>query len=466
MKLTSHTAHRIFYCGLLLFSFITLIGHTQTPVLRPRPLTIDLANPQAGIEELSKDEKKKWKEIQKQKKKELKLKDKYYQYKWDSVQLANYEKYQQIQLPDSLPTKDLYSKDKLLEELKSKYNLPDTTTLTDLSDSSFVQQMPPDLQKALVQELASYTNLEIDSTWIISQDSLITMLTDSTHLLKDSIGNLSGQAAYTYGESAFQDKAEQHLGKYSDNSLAPADQQEEMMFSSYEDMIASEKYQELMASMPGKKKEIESALNDPTVDPQDLPIPESVFEGHEDQLAKAMATKTVVQQKSSCKEILKQLVNQDMTSIQEKTTIQRFSLSGYIQIAQYDPLLIDYSPNISFAITGRTRIGTGATGRVKFGNGPDDDKDLFGYRGFLEYDLFKNFYLHGEYERTGLIVKDLMSEVERRQWSDRWLLGLGMDIKLPSILKGTLLVLYNFESNLANSPNPRRFQIRYGVKLN
>ncbi|UXX79789.1 hypothetical protein N7E81_01535 [Reichenbachiella carrageenanivorans] len=456
----------------LILAFIFYISSCalwgQTPVLRPRPITIDLANPDAGLDNLSKEEKKKWKEIQKEKKKELKLQSKYYDYKLDSAQLAQYQKHQQLKQP---------SKEELTNLAKSQIvspqlpiDLPDSVDISQLNDSSYFENLSPEVKKKILDELALYTS----SYTQLSPDSLLQL----KQLLFDSLGN-SNDSAASYAQeqkkqmiqmassSTLETQAQNQMSNYGPTAeLATYQHEEDMMFDSYEEMIASDKYQNLMASMPGKKKEIESTLKDPNLNPEDLPIAGSVFSGHEKQLANAMSTQEVIRKKPSFKELLQTFFDQDMAGVQQESMIQRFSLTGQIQLSNYDPLFIDYSPSIAYAVTGKIRIGTGVTGRIKIGEGKDEEKKLFGYRGFMEYDIFKNIYLHGEYERTGMMVIDPISDVESRNWTDRWMLGLGTDIKMPGILKGTLLILYNFDDDLANSPNPRRFQVRYGVKLN
>lgn len=452
---------------LLFLLLISLTSWAQTPVLRPRPVTIDLANPKSNnLSELTKEEKKKWKEVQKQKKKELRLKDKLYEQMLDSAQLANYEKYNNgtLDKPDYSKTglknqlKSLTNEELALyqNQLKSQYGLPDSVDLTQINDSSYTQKFSPDIQDRIEQQLAPMLSGFTADSLLFSPDSLKAF---DPSALKPDHGS--------WTEQALEEQAQNQLAQNGNTSeLAGLQQQEQMMFSSYEEMIASDKYQELMKDMPGKKAEIENNIQNRSFDKEDLPIPKNVFAGQEDKLAAAMEAQTIIRKKPTFKELLGQFFNQDMASVKEKSTIQRFSLSGHVQFSNYDPLFIDYSPSIAYAFTGKARIGTGMTGRLKIGSGETDkETNLFAYRGFLEYDILKNIYLHGEYERTGLMVTDPLTDTESRLWTGRWLLGLGTDIKLPGILNGTILILYNFDDDLANSPNPRRFQVRYGVKI-
>lgn len=438
----------------------------QTPVLRPRPITIDLANPKAGVSDLSKEDKKKWKALQKQKKKDLKALNKYYDFKIDSAQLANYEKYKE-QKKDSSRFKSLAKNH--LDSQRPDLGFADSIDVTQLRDSAYLQNLSPDAKQKLQKELTLYTSEYTD----LSPDSLMQLKALFLDSIADSGDSTSAlvqaqkkQAMSQFSEDALEKQGQQQLTNYGPTSELEANNQEDMMFSSYEEMIQSEKYQELMTHAPGMKSDLEKSIQNPGLKAEDLPLAESVFAGQEEKLTQAMTAQKVVRQKPSFKDLLKQFISQDMESVQQKSIIQRFSLTGQIQLSNYDPLFIDYSPSIAYAMTGKIRIGTGVTGRIKIGKGEDDKDNLFGYRGFLEYDILKNIYLHGEYERTGLKVTDQQSDVESRVWTDRWMLGLGTDINIPGLLNGTLLILYNFDNDLASSPNPRRFQIRYGVKLN
>ncbi|WP_456459473.1 outer membrane protein [Reichenbachiella sp.] len=457
-----------FFLTLIFLTTLSLV-QAQTPVLRPRPITIDLANPKANTPALSKEDKKKWKAIQKQKKKELKSLDKYYDFKIDSAQLANYKKYEELKQKDDSAFFNHFTKDQL-DSYRPDLGFADSIDITQLGDSAYLESLSPDIKEELANELALYSSQYTD----LSPDSiqqLQELFLDSLAHSNDSTAALAQaqkkQLIEKFSNEALETQGQQQLSNFGPTSeLGTYQQEEQMMFSSYEEMIASDKYQELMASMPGKKAEIENFANEPTFDPENLPMAESIFAGQEEKLASAMSAKEVIREKPSFKDMLAEFFNQDMEGVQQKSMIQRFSLTGQIQLSNYDPLFIDYSPGIAYAITGKIRIGTGMTGRIKIGDGEDDQDNLFGYRGFAEYDILKNIYLHGEYERTGLKVTDPLSDLETRIWTDRWMLGLGTDIQMPGILKGTLLILYNFDDDLANSPNPRRFQIRYGVKLN
>ena len=471
----------------ILTIFIPFLSLGQTRVLQPRPIKIDLANPKAGFSDLSKEEKKKWKAIQKEKKATLKGQEKYYQDKIDSANLANYAKYQALDnnnlegsTRDNIKSISESYASPYKQQLKSKFNLPDTMQLDKLSDSSYVNQLNPELkasiQKEILAYVAQYTSLSPDSIQTLMDNGKYIYTPDGLLLTSDSLQNFQPQYRYYQDslQSAIAASATEHLetqamstlGQQGASSqLGAIGQEEQMMFSSFEEMIASDEYLKLMESMPGKKAEIEKGMSNPTINKADLPPLTNYFEGHEDELSTAVAALSLAQSKPSFKEVLAEFFNQDMEGVQEQKAIERFSLSGYIQISSYDPVMIDYSPNLSYGFTGKASVGAGVSGRIKFGDGPDDKKDLFAYRGFMEYDLFKGIYLHGEYERSGIKVADTLSDQTHREWSDRWLLGIGKDIKLKGFLDGSILILYNFDEDLENSPNPGRIQVRYGIKF-
>ncbi len=349
-----------------------------------------------------------------------------------------------LALPDSSSRQELDSISR--DSLQNQY-LTQGTTNTD----------------SLIRDQLKIDNAQYDSPYLALRDSTYRQNLDS--IARDSIQNvdLSMMAV---------SKLESRVSSYVEKSgyttgLADASQQEGMMFNSYEEMIQSNEYKDLMSTMPGKKADIESFAKNQAMNLENYPGLENVFKGHEKELTKALAVAKLAKEKPTWQEVLGELFNQDMKGIKEEPFKERFKITGQLQISQYDPILLDYSPGISYAITSKISLGTAVTGRVQIGKGnaTDDKKDLFGYRGYGEYDIFKGLYFHGEYERTGLMTDDPLTEEESRVWSDRWLIGIGKDIKMPGLLDGSILLLYNLDNNIQSSPTPKQWQVRYGVKF-
>lgn len=247
-------------------------------------------------------------------------------------------------------------------------------------------------------------------------------------------------------------------------SLPTEKNSSENVLASYEEMINSQQYKDIMKDIPGKKAEIEKAIETKEIKLDSLPIKPNFFLGKEQQLLDAQKKLALIKQKRSFMDVLRSFVNQDMESLEQKTFTQKFNLTGHIQIGGHDPLLIDYSPAIAYQFTGKASFGIGASGRVKIGNDSTKEEDLVAYRAFLDYKIVGNIFIHTEWENTGQKTLNTVTDQEERTWTNRWLLGLGKDFNFSPKVKGNILLLYNFNSE-NNTPHGQRFQVRYGFKI-
>lgn len=458
----------------------------QTKIFQPKPIKIDLGNINESVpKNLDRQAKKEWRNLRNRKKESLKSLNKMYAEKFDSIQhslqknqdrlkhlpdtstLFNsgrhvFTSYQQEYLGDDylslffdstyvqgqrLAIRDsLFKKQNLqwkqqLILLKKKYGIPDSLPFTNELDSAFLQgyQLPEEY---------------------VQNDSMY-------HQYANELGSLNDSLRYNYAtmtEALLTEKLQKRFNEQVVGGLRGFSGESKDILASYEEIIQAEQYKQMMADIPGKKLELEERIKDPEALTGDLPNYEKHFSGKYKILGTARKELEVVRKKHTFRDYLKYLFDQEMEAINEKTFTKRFNLSGYLQISGQKPLLLDYSPSIAYNATGKIAVGFGINGRLKFGQEPTEEEDLIGYRSFVEYKILKKIYIHGEFERTGLLQTDPITELSARKWSRRWLLGLGRDFKHRSGIMGSLLILYNF-NNDQEGPHDQTFQIRYGIKI-
>lgn len=472
------------YVVLILMVFYVLDVAGQTKVLHPKPLVIDLSKPrESAPKNLDRKAKKKWKALKKANRLEKKALNKLYAAKLDSIQeLTN------LQMPDAgilnyFPDSSAYSDYRLgildslklesdvyatseLQKLKRKYNIPDSLIH---NDSLHHKLFRP---KDAVPGFLAFDSLALDTTVVaVNRDNLMeTIDLDSSNVrfyeewthINDSLNHID----YT---ALSEQVAMQNIEKEFSSNLLPEElgagaMTNEDLLSSYQEAIGAEQYQELMSSMPGKKEELESRIKTQELSIDDIPVKPDFFAGKEKELLKAQEKLVIIKKKRAFKEFLKTLINQDMEGVKQQSFMERLALGGFIQVSGSKPVLVDYSPTVAYKVTSRIALGVGANGRFAIGDEPSDEKDMIGYRGFMEYDIIGRIYLHGEFERTGLQMEIAGTDSSVWDWTQRWLIGLGKDFSFGPKTQGSLLILYNL-NNGQPGPHSQNFQVRYGLKF-
>lgn len=464
----------------------------QTKVFQPKPIKIDLGNINESVpKNLDKQAKKEWRNLRKTKKKNLKSLNVMYAEKFDSIQhslqknhdrlkylpdtstLLNsghhvftsyqreylgddylslffdstYVQDQRLAISDSLFKRQNLQWKQQLTILKKKYGIPDSLPLTSQLDSVTLQGYK---DGQFAKPLDEY----------VQNDSVY-------HQYANELGMLNDSLRYNYvamTEDLLTEKLQQRFNEQVVGGLQGFPDETGDILTSYEEIIQADRYKQMMADIPGKKLELEERIKNPEALTEDLPNYGKHFSGKYKILATAKKELEVVKKKHTFRDYLKYLFDQEMEPHGEKKLTQRFNLSGYLQISGQKPLLLDYSPSIAYNATGKVAVGFGINGRLKFGQEPTEEEDLIGYRSFVEYKIMKKTYIHGEFERTGLLQTDPVTEHSARIWSRRWLLGIGRDFKHRSGIMGSLLVLYNF-NNDEEGPHSKTFQVRYGIKI-
>lgn len=104
---------------------------------------------------------------------------------------------------------------------------------------------------------------------------------------------------------------------------------------------------------------------------------------------------------------------------------------------------IDISPIVGYRITDKVMVGVGGTGQ--FFKRDSNTNRVFGGKLFARYDIFKNLFLHTEYERLSL----RSSGVEASSLFEGLLTGAGYQQRMgPGYFNA--MILYNWLDNASN----------------
>ena len=195
------------------------------------------------------------------------------------------------------------------------------------------------------------------------------------------------------------------------------------------------------------------------------------FAGQQEKLLAAQSKLTKLKQKMGKFGALNGDKLKKENEMKGKPLGERLVLGGNFQLHPGDLVSLDISPVVGYRWTKMFRIGLGGTYRTTFDEKEkfllSDEKEVFGYRGFVEHDIYKGFYAHGEYERLNgadLSKKNIQQDRRANTWRDGALLGLGKSYKIKNKIKGNVMVLYNFlydEQSLYNKP----WNLRFGFEL-
>lgn len=149
-----------------------------------------------------------------------------------------------------------------------------------------------------------------------------------------------------------------------------------------------------------------------------------------------------------------------------KTLGERLLIGGNFQVQPGEKVALDMSPQLAYRLTKYLNIGLGGTYRTSFDEKEkfwlSDEQESFGYRAFLEHDVIKGLFFHGEYERLRQPGK--ANDMEKSIWHKGALLGVGKHYKIRNKIKGNVMLLYNFLYDV-DGPYPKAWNIRFGFEI-
>ncbi len=194
------------------------------------------------------------------------------------------------------------------------------------------------------------------------------------------------------------------------------------------------------------------------------------FEGKSEELKTSIKSLDKYKNKYESVENVKDLSKIRTNAMKGKPFRERLTLGAYIQIQGSPRTAVDISPQIGYRLSGLFTWGIGATYRIYFDSdalSANIDDKVHGYRTYLNANVYKGFYLHGEYESIKTHVPNLIStsqDAGERLWVDGVLLGIGKQYSITRSIKGYAQVLHNFTYVLGESPYSKKIVFRFGIE--
>ncbi len=164
---------------------------------------------------------------------------------------------------------------------------------------------------------------------------------------------------------------------------------------------------------------------------------------------------------------LSELKDKPINPLKDQPAIERFIFGTNLQIHSGDPFGVDISPQVSYLVFPKLALGLGATYRVGIDTNSKNfltrENEVYGGRFFSDFALFKNIYLHAEYET---LRKTPIEEHLNYQVDNNLLGGLMMKFRISKNVNGNMQLLYNFldEDSFWNSPNRLIYRIGFEIK--
>ncbi len=153
------------------------------------------------------------------------------------------------------------------------------------------------------------------------------------------------------------------------------------------------------------------------------------------------------------------------TSLKGKSFRERLVIATNFQLLSIDPVAIDFSPQVGYKFNTRLAAGVGMMYRQTFSDTiPVISPTVFGYKGFVSYDVIKSFFAYGEFAQNspGIEVREGIS---KRIWKPAAILGIGRKFAVHKKIDMTVTALYNFLYRYPDPVYPRAFFVRVGFQL-
>ncbi len=148
---------------------------------------------------------------------------------------------------------------------------------------------------------------------------------------------------------------------------------------------------------------------------------------------------------------------------------KRFAFGINMQIASGNPLIMNVAPQITYLFMPEFRFGIGAIYSIEVN--VDDRYKLsarqinHGYKSFIEWDGLKKVFVHCEYELRSEFESSSTNDEIIQNWKQYFLAGIGKQISINSLVKGSMMLLYNVNHNNGTSyASPWVFRI--GAEIN
>ena len=236
-----------------------------------------------------------------------------------------------------------------------------------------------------------------------------------------------------------------------------------------------EHYKKLLEQYQSKiydKTEKLEGIDSQKVADQTLDFAKNHFSKHQDKLGEGMKKLKAIKRKymsvsntSDPSDAIKR------KSLKGESLIEKFLFGMDIQInRRNENINFEISPIVGWKFNRQISIGiSGIYGALIKYNNIDieylSDKEVYGYRSFLEFNALRSFFIHGEFERIHHMVSEKQnSDILNCTWSNGLNFGLGKNYSLAGKLQGTFIVLYNAIYERGNSPYTSPWSFRFGIK--
>lgn len=144
---------------------------------------------------------------------------------------------------------------------------------------------------------------------------------------------------------------------------------------------------------------------------------------------------------------------------------KRLFLGGNVHISSTDPVIFEMTPQIGYYINKNWNAGIGFLYKDSFGGDSTVHQQAqFGYNFFTSHTIYKSLFAYSEYNR--LKRARLFHESDQvTEWSDAFLIGLGVNFKVTAKVDGHIMLLYD-----PNGYSPQRLfglpvALKFGFKL-
>lgn len=161
---------------------------------------------------------------------------------------------------------------------------------------------------------------------------------------------------------------------------------------------------------------------------------------------------------------------QKSNSLKGKSFADRLWLGGNFQLDRVEPYAIYVDPAIGYYLNRDLLIGIGMKFSYELGDYDrssqryDNKRSDFGYLGFMDYTLYKGFYLTGQLENMKILYVD-GSDQSSHDWVMAALLGVGKIFNISHGFKMRAAVYYNFMYDATKSQYNSPWVFRIGFAL-
>lgn len=187
----------------------------------------------------------------------------------------------------------------------------------------------------------------------------------------------------------------------------------------------------------------------------------------ESKVSDAQAKLNKIKQKYGEVQSINNLPKRPPNPMREKPFRERIFPGVSLQVIKKDSYSsLYFAPHLYYRLNGRLDLGGGGIVHFNFDGRPQlvPDRDVWGFKTFANYRLFKAFYFRVEAERLNQQLPLSSSDETYIQWSNVFLGGIGMEFRISRLFYGHSWMFYNPKGQDYN-PYSSRIIVRVGFDL-